>query len=160
MHKRGERKSRESPLVAVQDLVLDPRIDNSAPQSLSFYSAAPVSPPYPRHIFSPLRTESGNYNLSRELRSRFQQLDDSSKFTDTLSAGKDTHRTPLSPLSPLFAEGSIETDSLPSASSGMNAFKQSGLDIESKLSPTQKSPKSDKSSPKLKPKKFAAMVFI
>ena len=80
-------QNRASPVVHVQDLVLDQHIDNSLSQSLSFYGVTPASAPYPHHLFSPNRGASREYSLSRDLKARFIQLDD---YTDTLSAADDT----------------------------------------------------------------------
>lgn len=84
MHKATQ--NRPSPVVHVQDLVLDPDIDNSLSQSLSYYGVTPASAPYPHHLFSPNRGTSREYSLSRELNARFSQLDD---YTDSLSAAGD-----------------------------------------------------------------------
>lgn len=91
MNSRGS-KGRASPIVHVQDLVLDETIDNSLAHTLSFYSVAPSSPPYPRHVFSPSRGTPGGYSLSRDLRSRLEMFDDD--FTDTLSVGKESPTSP------------------------------------------------------------------
>jgi len=80
-------QNRASPVVHVQDLVLDQQIDNSLSQSLSFYGVTPASAPYPHHLFSPNRAASREYSLSRDLKARFIQLDD---YTDTLSAADES----------------------------------------------------------------------
>lgn len=71
-------------MVHVQDLILDHSIDNSLSQSLSFYSLAPTAPPYPSHLFSPYKTESGSFSLTGEINSRIRHLEDD--FTDTVTA--------------------------------------------------------------------------
>lgn len=82
-------------MVHVQDLVLDQTIDNSLAHSLSYYSIAPATAPFPHHVFSPFRTQSGSvHSVSRELRNRFDQLDDD--FTDTMTGGEPTPSSPPS----------------------------------------------------------------
>ena len=111
----------KSPAVHVQELVLDQRIDNSLSQALTFFSSvAPSSPPYPRHIFSPLRSSSGNaYNISRELKARISQLElEEDTYTDSL-----TGEINQSPNSRRF--GSISSDV---SGSGLNSLFHVGDD--------------------------------
>jgi hypothetical protein len=160
-----DKKVKQAVPVHVNDLVLDPRIDNSISQSLSFYSVAPSSPPYPRHIFSPLRTGSGGYNLSRELKTRFAQLEvntnhDSDDYTDTLSFERD----PLSPMTPMQGDQSISSHSLSEGNSLFKAGDDASMDFYMHELATKDaneaalSPKSDKSNLKAKLKKFASVV--
>jgi hypothetical protein len=161
-----DRKVKQAVPVHVNDLVLDPRIDNSISQSLSFYSVAPASPPYPRHIFLPLRTESaGGYNLSRELKSRFTKLEantnnGSDDYTDSLSLERD----PLSPMTPMHGDQSISSHSLSEGNSLFKAGDDVSMDFYMHELATKDaneaalSPKSDQSSLKAKLKKFASVV--
>jgi hypothetical protein len=160
-----EQKGKQTALVHVNDLVLDPRIDNSISQALSFYSVAPSSPPYPRHVFSPLRTGSGGYNLSRELKTRFAQLDidtnrDTDEYTDTLSLEKDQH----SPISPMHGDQSISSQSLSGGNSLFKTGDDASMDSYMHALATKEaneapiSPKSDKSNLKARMKKFASVV--
>jgi hypothetical protein len=142
-------------LIPVKDLVLDPSIDNSIAQSLSFYSVTAATPPYPRHVFSPARTGSGGHTLSRELRNRFQQLDDEdSKYTDTLSLDRGAG-SPLSPLSPAYASNTIHTESDHNEDKGLHRHYSGN---EMSYTNSHSSPKSDKSSPKSKAKRYSPMV--
>ena len=153
--------------VPVQDLVLAQEIDNSIAQQLSFYSVAPSSPPFPRHIFSPFRTTSGGgYNLSRELRSRFVELDNtlnhssveiSDDFTDSLTidrenaspahGGSITTRSDISGMNSLFQlgdESSLNKYMLEIANKDDGSVgSQSSLKRKGKKSP-QSSPKQQK----------------
>lgn len=71
-------------MIHIQELVLDESIDNSLAHSVSYYSVAPTSPPYPGHVYSPDRAKSsGGYSLSRELRQRLEHFDDD--ISDTVS---------------------------------------------------------------------------
>lgn len=114
-------QNRVSPVVHVQDLVLDQQIDNSLSQSLSYYGVTPASAPYPNHVFSPNRGQSREYSLSRDLSARFSQLDD---YTDTLSAAGD--------FSPTAKYGKVDDGSKPGE---RNSFSSSfATDDETSIS--------------------------
>ena len=162
----ADKSSNSRSLVHIQDLVLDSRIDNSVTPSSAYFnvSTTPGDPPYPRHIYSPMRTESGGYNISRELRVRLNRLED--EYTDTTS-----------PISPMHEEDKSlllqSARSMGSEVSGANSLFQAGDDEsvdkymtdlsmieESKdLSSSPNGQLSQKSSPKTK-KKHTSLVRI
>ena len=174
MHKAGNRSLNSNSLVRAKDLVLDPSIDNSLSQALSFYSMAPTTKAtfQQQKSHSPLKKATSHAMVASEQKPVNQNIEELS-FCDT--ASRDPPASPSTPLGFHFAEKSVSSASLFSETSGSNSLFKFGddssmskyiADIEKhQIKELTESPKSEKSiksstvsSPKSKTKKFSSMV--